>query len=61
MELSSAAQKGLQAAGSSVISDQVFQDLARQAVQDSIAPADANDLKSKLQHNYSVFILQLDH
>lgn len=48
MELSSAVQIGLQAAGSSVVSDKVFQDLAKQAVEDSIAPANASGLKSKL-------------
>lgn len=40
-------QRGLQAAGSSAVSDQVFRDLARQAVEDSISPADTTDLKSK--------------
>lgn len=47
MELSSTVQRGLQAAGSSVVSDQVFLDLARQAVEDSIAPSETSDLKSK--------------
>lgn len=47
MELSSAVLKGLQAAGSTVISDQVYKSLATQAVQDSITPADSSELKSK--------------
>lgn len=47
MELSSSVQRGLQAAGSSAVSDEVFRELAQQAVEDSIAPADTTDLKSK--------------
>lgn len=47
MELSSEIQRGLQAAGSSVVSDQVFQKLVRRAVEDSINPADASELKSE--------------
>lgn len=47
MELSSLVQKGLQAASSSDISDQAFEILARQAVEDSIAPDGTSSLKSK--------------
>ena len=47
MELSSDVLIGLQAAGSSVVTDQVFRDLVHQAVEDSINPAGTGDLKSK--------------
>jgi hypothetical protein len=47
MELSSDVQRGLQAAGSGVLTEQVFEKLVRQAVQDSISPGDASDLTSK--------------
>ena len=47
MELSSAVQRGLLAAGSSVLSEEVFLRVARQTVQDSIAPGDASDLNGR--------------
>ena len=55
MELSSAVLKGLQAAGSTVISDQVYKSLATQAVQDSITPADSSELKSESPHFWNVY------
>ena len=47
MELSSDVQRGLQAAGSGVLTEQVFEKLVREAVQDSIGPGDASDLTSE--------------
>jgi hypothetical protein len=46
MELSSLVQRGLQAAGSSDVSDQAFQILARQAIENSITPGVTSTLKT---------------